>query len=180
MTSHRLQPLLLALIILLTLSCVWVGTSLRHNRRRALDSSQNLQACLALKAKIERLRQQPHKFEPAQELQPQLARRVESAGTAAGMSAESFSRIDPETPRRVADVPYQELPVRVTLREVPLRQLTDFLLNLSAATPSLQIREIRLSAPRSQGESEKWNAEIVLCYLLHASAAPEAPPALGS
>lgn len=64
----------------------------------------------------------------------ELARRIEEAGTLAGISRSSFHRIDPQTPRRIDRSVYREMPTRVSLRQVTLRQVVNLLYNLAAGT----------------------------------------------
>jgi hypothetical protein len=165
---QKVRFLMAVLVGVLAITSLAAAVHARSLSRQAQLATADATACLQLASQIRGLRQRPRKIESQQVQQPQLAKRIETAGTLAGIPLSAFSRIDPESPRRLGDTAYEEMPTQLSLRSVNLRQLVSLLYNLSTDDLNLNVKQIRLSAPRGTEAQDLWNAEVTLTYLIYA------------
>ena len=164
----------LAVLALATLASYLVLASYRG---RALAAELHWSDCQSLKLQILAYSKEPAKAQADALKQPDLAQRIEAACRSATVLPASVERISPESPRRLGDGPYKEVPTQVSLGKVTLRQVLFFLhaLSNSAADgsgPGLRVESLRLSAPRGVESSDQWKAEMVLTYLVYAPSTP--------
>ncbi len=156
--------------VALLAAVVWSCLRLADARAAALAAGQDAGDCRALAARIDLLRRQPA-VAGAQELgASDLSRQIEQAARTAHFPEDSIERIEPESPRRVGETNYREVPTQVRLRRVSLQQVFTFLRCLSADSPQssgLHLRSIRLSAPRGEETSDRWSAESTLTYMIY-------------
>lgn len=167
MRSKRVSTILTVLVAVLALTSLWAWSQLAKAHGVAQRSGQDAQACRQLAAAIRQLRDRPVAASDQAVQNPELAKRIEEAGTLAGIARGSFDRIDPQSPRRVDKSVYSEAPTRVSLRQVTLRQVVNLLYNLAADGSGLTAREIRFSAPREETSDELWHVELTLAYLVY-------------
>jgi len=167
LSPNRTRLVMGTLIGILALTSLAAAVHARSLARQAQVAAADMPACSQLASSIQGLRQRPRKIESQQVEQPQLAKRIETAGTLAGIPLSAFSRIDPESPRRLGDTAYQEMPTQLSLRSVNLRQLVNLLYNLFTDDLNLNVKQIRLSAPRTTEAQDLWNAEVTLTYLIY-------------
>lgn len=165
--SKKASGILLILVAALALSSVLAWTQMIRARETARRSGDDVQACRMLAKQIRTLRDRPVAASDQAVQSPQLAKRIEEAGTLAGIARSSFDRIDPQSPRRLDRSVYSEVPTRVSLRQVSLRQVVNLLYNLGDTGAGLDTREIRLTAPREEAGSDLWHAELTLAYLMY-------------
>ncbi|MCC7409667.1 MAG: hypothetical protein IT442_16500 [Phycisphaeraceae bacterium] len=165
-TTRLLIIVLLGVFVLAAMS-TWFMTS---SRAWALSAGNDLHQARQFVHRIRELRQRPQRVASQELLEPELAKKIESAATAANLATSAFDRIEPQSPQRVSNTPYLELTTRLSLRQVPLASLLGFLYNVSTDEANLSVKEIRLSAPRSDAEAagEAWNAEVALAYWIYA------------
>lgn len=172
--SPRITRLLATASLGLIMAAIASAWFMAAGRAWAMAAASDLMQGQQLQQQILSLRQRPQRVESQELLEPELARKIESAATAANLPTSAFDRIDPQSPQRVGNTPYLELTTRLSLRQVPLASLLGFLYNVSTDEVNLSVKEIRLSAPRSDAESagEAWNAEVALAYWIYAPANP--------
>jgi len=164
--THLLALVLLGILALAAASAWWMTGS----RAWALAAGDDLSQAQQFEHRIRELRERPQRVASQELLEPELAKKIESAAATANLPASAFDRIEPQSPQRVGSTPYLELTTRLSLRQVTLPSLLGFLYNVSTDEANLSVKEIRLSAPRGDAESagETWNAEIALAYWIYA------------
>ena len=152
--------------IALLVAVAWCYTRLADARASASAAAQDLADCRALAARIESLRRLPAVAGAAELGASDLTRQIERAAKLADFPEDSIERIEPEPARRVGETNYREVATQVRLRHVTLRQVFTFLHALCAAD-SLQLRNIRLSAPRGEETADRWTVESTLTYMIY-------------
>ncbi|MCC7409225.1 MAG: hypothetical protein IT442_14260 [Phycisphaeraceae bacterium] len=170
--SPRLTRLLAAASLGLIVTAIASAWFMTAGRAWALAAGGDLRQAQQFEHRIRELRQRPQRVASQELLEPELAKKIESAATAANLPTSAFDRIEPQSPQRVGNTPYLELTTRLSLRQVALPSLLGFLYNVSTDEVNLSVKEIRLSAPRGAAESagEAWNAEVALAYWIYAPA----------
>ncbi|MCC7409811.1 MAG: hypothetical protein IT442_17225 [Phycisphaeraceae bacterium] len=166
--TRLLAATLLGAFVLAAVSAWFMASS----RAWALAAGDDLSQVRQFEHRIRELRERPQRVASQELLEPELAKKIESAATAAKLATSSFDRIEPQSPQRVGNTPYLELTTRLSLRQVALPSLLGFLYNVSTDEANLSVKEIRLSAPRSDAEAAggTWNAEVALAYWIYAPA----------
>ena len=150
----------------------WSGYRLTSAKDAAAESARGLAECHRHATNIEILRKGPAAAGATEPAAGDLNRRVERAAQSAGLPRGAVARIDPEPARRVGDTPYRESPTQVRLRRVTLRQLFTFLHALgardgAAGSAGLQVRALRLTAPRGLESGSAWDVDSTLTYLVY-------------
>lgn len=168
MTRQRRQDILLGVLAAILLAAaLWAHGRCRAARSDAARASGDLARCRSRAARIEHLRHRPN-LAGAEELQLEvLARQVERAARSAYVPPHAVTRIWPEPVRRVLDTVYQEKPTQIVIKKVSMKQLVGFLCRLTASTPGLCVKSLRLTAPRGGGAADVWIAEAVVSYLIY-------------
>lgn len=136
----------------------------------ALLAASDTQACRQMAARIEELQTRASAAGSGAIDQTDLHLRGQEALAQLGIDAGHLVQVTPQEPRRVGETAYKEVPRQFVLRDVTLRQLVGFLLFMTADRPSLQVRTLRLHAPRDAAPSAggaMWSAEVTLCYLIY-------------
>lgn len=96
-----------------------------------------------------------------------IARRIDQAAKSALFPSDAITRISPELPQRIADTPYRQRVTQVTFRNINLRQLLSFATAISRPDGGMNIKSIRIVAPRIDAapSTETWAVEITLTYI---------------
>ena len=150
----------------LFLGCGWSVSYFRDAREAAAQASRDLEHCRLMAGRIEQLRSRPTGMGAGPLSQTDLHRRGQAALEELGVGADRLVQIAPDVPRTVGTSAYKEVPSRVTLRDVTLRQVVGFLLAMTGDRSPLQARSLRLYAPRAGAAGgTEWSAEVTLSYL---------------
>jgi hypothetical protein len=162
----------------------WSYGRMAGARARAADAASDTQACEVLQAQIEGLRQRPKLAEEKATEQPKIVGRIQQSADEAligpGYTA-SLVRIDPSArPIRLGESAYTEKRVTVSLDQLKLGQLVDFLYPLIADRRGLRTKRIALTAPRTDELGDRWNVELTLGYLIYSPRTPAPGSAPGS
>lgn len=166
MNPQRRQIVLVAtLLILLGAAVAWSYTALSGARAGAVATAEDLARCRHLADQIERMRRQPQLAGDRELAFHDLTRQIEEAARNQGIATDAIVRISPEPARRLGRSAYQEQPTRIELRQATLKQLLGLMHEAAAASPALRVRNIRLSAPRTESDANTWNVEFTLNYL---------------
>ena len=153
------------------------GLRLAHSRTAAFASRGNLEDCQHLAEQIDTLKTAPAQASLQQRTQKDLAQKIEQAAQIAEIPGSAILSISPQAGRRLGTSSLSAQPTNVHLREIPLKQLVRFLVELSADESGLQATSLRLTAPRTapgNEAQERWSVELVLTYLVFS---PEYAPA---
>jgi hypothetical protein len=161
--QNLLAGVMLALLALTTLWSVnWMfGQQAEAGRARAdLDDSQRLAQ------RIQALRQKPAVAAGEAMAVRQLGRRIEAAAGRAGLDRDALEGLYPQVERPIADTFYVRKPTTIALRGVALPQLASFLYDLTAGS-GMTVRDLRLRRPPGASESDRWDAEATVTYLVY-------------
>jgi hypothetical protein len=179
MTKKSLSLLFLLALMLAGINA-WSWSKFQSSREAAIIAEQDAIQCRHLADDMKRLRSRPtiagsHEIELTE-----LSRRIEQVANDAGIPVGDLVRISPEASRRLdagvatgasdalaQDASYLEKPTSVLLSGVTLTQLTTFLFNMSTGNAAMDVREMRLSAPRQDEDGDRWSADITLTYLIY-------------
>jgi hypothetical protein len=145
--------------------CHWQLGAARAAAAAAADDTAD---CERRVLRIRQLRGKPTLAGLQEVEMTELARKIEQTALAKQIPAQSLLRVSPEAARRLGDSPYKEKPTQLVLRMVTLRQLIGFLHAVSSEGCGLQVKSIRLTAPREQEIGDRWTAEVTLTYLVYA------------
>ena len=166
MTTLRRQVVLTGiLLILLTGIAAWSCRAMGQAKASMLAMSEDLVRCQQLAGDITHLRQQPQLAGDQEIAFNDLTRQIEEAAKKNHIPANAIVRISPEPARRVGQSAYQEKPTRIELRQVTLKQLLNVMYEVTADSPSLRIRSIRLSLPHTGDDDQTWDIEFTLSHL---------------
>lgn len=171
--SSQWTRLLIALIVAAGALATLGFGRLQSQRRQALNSEADLQACLAdlaaMSPGVER-----SALSPQGEVDPELNRRLRSAADAAGL-ADQLASIDPLPPRPLRDTEYDEMLVVLHLNAATVKQVVTFLHQLSATDRAMRTKMIEMATPETAGASgppatqpapdELWTTDVTLAYL---------------
>lgn len=146
----------------------WSFGQLRSGRAAAETAARSLSDCEAIASQIRSLTERPAAAAAAELQVSLLTKGIERAAQSARLSPQSLVRISPQPLRRLADTAYQEKPTQLELRGLSLQQLMAFIHILSTDGSGLRVSALRVAAPRGQEESELWDAQATLTYLVYA------------
>ena len=161
----------------LVVTSITSGLRLAAKRAAASTAQCNLADCKQLARKIDRLKIAPAQESLHERSQEDLAHKIEQAAQLAKIPGSAILSINPQPGRRLGNSSLSAQPTNVQLRDVPLKQLVKFLIELSADESGLQPTSLRLTAPRTppgKEALERWSVELVLTYLVFS---PEYAPA---
>ncbi len=161
-----IRSLLSVLGVILVLTAAWAYRYMGLRREAAIAAQLDLAECVRMGRQIEQFGRRPTLAAEYEQFATETISLIENAAKAAGISAESISRITPEPPRRIDDTIYKEKPTQVLLRRITLKQLTALTHGLLNVETGLRAKSIRLSAPRNEAD-DRWTAELVLTYLIY-------------
>jgi type VI protein secretion system component VasK len=173
MKSLRLSPLA-GQVLAIVLAVVGVGASYWYyakNSEQLKTATENLSACRALAAQIAEAGKSPQRARLESWSLDDLGRAVEKGATDAQLAADRVLRIDPQAAKRLGKSDYLEQATEVELLAVTLRQIIDFLYNVTHSDDQLQIGTLRLRMPHETNEpsgQELWLADIVLTQRIYA------------
>ena len=139
--------------------------------RRLENDQANLTACHEAAAKISKLRQQKQRALLQSKPSEELNRKVEEWAGTTGLDLKAVARIEPREPRRVGDTQYLEQVTELELSGVTLEKTLRFSQLAESSEEGLKLTSMRLSLPHlktdTPPESECWNAELSLTYLIY-------------
>lgn len=166
-SGSKLLQLSGTVLILLALVTSWSYYRMTSQRRAAQRSAQELSDCLELASEINAIEHQPRRAHSGILAHTDLTRQIERAAGSAGIGSDALTRIDASPPRRLAKLPYEERPTRITVEEVSLTQLVTALHRLSNQSEGLWVKDIHLRAPRGEEVGDRWMVETTLSYLIY-------------
>ncbi len=168
MTPRKRQAGLLAtMAALLLLAAAWSYGRYAAARTAAAEGRRGLIRCRGLVRRIDDLRRRPDLAGVRAMQMSELAGKVERAAAAARLPPDAVTRIWPDQPRRGGQSVYKERPTQIALKNVALQQLVVFLHTLTAETPGLWVKDLRMTAPRGQESGETWDVQAVVSYLVY-------------
>jgi hypothetical protein len=171
-TAAKLRMLFMAVVL------PFIGISLWYygrNTSRLESAIGNLRGCQELAADIIQARQAPQKARLETWSQDDLGTVVEKAAADAQLPPDRVLRIDPQPPKRLGRTDYLEQATEVELMNTTLRQLVDFLYNVTRNDDQLEVATLRLRMPHDGADATKpelWLADVVLAQRIYAPANP--------
>jgi hypothetical protein len=179
MTPRERTLVIITLAFTLVGALVWGATRLIDARDAAAEAAVSLADCRKLAADIASRRGAPADPGVGVPQGAEVTRRVESAAKTAGFAPGSIERIEPAPVRPPVDAAagkgqLGERPTVVQLRNVTLRQMFTFFRAVGGGggggrRSSLQLRQVRLSAPSSEDTGGRWAVESTLTYPVFAA-----------
>ena len=168
MTPRKRQDVLVCVLaVLLVGAALWAYGRCRSQRATAIAARDDLAECKALARQIDQLRHRPDQAGAKELHLDVLNRRIESAARAARIVPEAIDAIWPKGCARVGDTVYLENSTLIVLKRVTMKQLVTALHELTASTPGLAVKSLRLNTPRGQETSDCWDADAVVGYLFY-------------
>ncbi len=170
--KHHRRPILLLgiLLIALVLATGYAYGMMSQMQARAMHAAQDLDACQRLADRIHELRRLPHLATAESATQSDITAQIESAARQYKIGPDRLVRISPESPRRLGDSPYREKPTQILMRGVTLQQAIGLLHHLCESNETLQVRSLRISAPRDDRQGDLWAVEASVTYLIFSPA----------
>jgi len=165
--NRRKATLLLIAAGLLAAVLGWCYGAMARARTTAQHAAADLVECRRMAAAIENRSRQPAKASEHEQLATETTGLIEAATRDADIEPRSLIRISPEPPRRLGDTVYKEKPTQVFLKDITLKQLVGLVHNLLASKNNLEVKALRLAAPRPDDTTDNWTAELVLTYLIY-------------
>lgn len=163
----RQKALAVLLVFALLLVLYWSYERSVQAHQQATDSTADLANCRQLAKQIKAIQDQPTRANEEEMLTQELAKRIESASKKADLPLSQLVRITPSRAMRIGETVYMQKPTRIDLRSVGLSELVVFLHELSTGPNAFLVHSLRLSPPHEAEQSELWNTEITLTYLIY-------------
>ncbi len=104
------------------------------------------------------------------ELEPpdRILARVTVAAKNSGVDGSLIQSVDPEPPTRVGRSAYQQRVTRISLQNVTLLQVVQFIESLESISEGLTARDLQLTTrPRGDDGSERWDSRLVLTQWIY-------------
>jgi hypothetical protein len=155
------------LVVLMGIVAMWTYDSMVAAQKVAIAESENLVACRRMTAGIEAYQRRPVKAAEHVQLATETTGLIEKSARDASIDLRNLVRITPEPSRRVGDTVYKEKVTFVHLKNTTLKQLVALVHNLITAQQKLQVKTIRIAAPRSDDTGSWWTVELALTYLIY-------------
>lgn len=163
----RLTMLLSLLLLLAGASAILTFMRLENAHEGASAAQRDLAVCRIDLAELAQWQSTRTTGAPVNSSDPALNRRLTSAALTAGISGELAS-IEPGQPLRLRETDYTETPVYLRLNAVTLRQVGNFLTDLSSHDAAVRAKTIELTPPQAPPQtpsaSERWTTDIGLAY----------------
>lgn len=149
-------------VVLAVLSQYWLSS-----RAAAREAVENWQKCIALAEQIEALKTTPAHASLEMQSKQEMTSLIEQSAKTVRIS-ELVASIRPEAPQRVANSAYMEQRTRLEIRQATLNQITEFLSEISSRDARILPTNLRITPSRTKAgaDSETWQAEVVLTYLI--------------
>lgn len=178
MIARQKQTVLLgALAVLLVAAALWNVRWMLDQRGEARYEAEELAACRKLAGRIKKLRQEQQADSDSAEAVKKPGEHIHTALRRVGVGAESgrgtLEGIYRQPARPLQDAPYVRKPTSLTLRDVSLLQLGNFLYYVTEDS-GLSASDLRLRSPHGEVSGDVWNAEITLSYLIYSPSEEEA------
>lgn len=151
------------------------------------NAAADTRRCAQLAADIQALRELPQFAVLEAESDETTATRIEEAARAAalpghkpGLPGRAITLIQPQSPQRLSDSPYQVRPYRIDLVGVTLEQLVVFAHHLADESRGMTVRDLRMrdaSVDSDQRGRELWDVELTLTQLIFS---PNSRPSVSS
>lgn len=155
----------------LLVACAWSYFDRTRAGRGLRADTENLAACQHAAGQIERLRQQKQRALLKSKPTDELNRKVDDWARQAQIDPQRLVRIEPQAPRRVGDSQYLEQVTELEVVGATLPMLIRLAQLAEQAEEGIKLTSLRISPPRSSSEStdesETWNAELALTYLIY-------------
>lgn len=177
-----MQALRSPLIILFTLLGgidAFLGWRLASSHSDALHAAEHTAEVDDLAGQIERLRVMPLQIEDTVRSGESLAQCAEAAARTAGLDPTRLVHIAPSAPQRLDGMPYMEQRTEIELREVTLRQMSEFCLAIPQHIPGVHIPTLNMRLPpradfaNPESSHETWNVQLTLTSHIYT---PNIPP----
>ena len=165
--NRRKATLMIVTGVLLAVVLSWCYGNMAQAHVAAQRAASDLVECRKMVAAIENRSRQPAKASEHEQLATETTGLIETAARDAGIELGSLVRISPESPRRLGDTVYKEKPTQVFLKNITLKQLVGLVHHLLASKSNLEVKALRLAAPRPDDTTDNWTAELVLTYLIY-------------
>lgn len=165
--NRRRALLLLALAGCLALVALQAWAHLRASRHAADRARQGLVEVRRAAAKIEAARARPTRASDHERLEGEITGLIEEAAREAGIPIDRIISINPRPPRAVDETFYKEKATGVMLRGVTTEQLVRLCHHVLATDPALNVKSLRISAPRGDDTGRAWSVEFELTYLIY-------------
>ncbi len=173
---RRLLTLLASVLAMLALWCFLESRGAAQRKAGYRDLVAQTERMALDTQAIKALRNAPRLATERQRPNDELLQQVRDALEAAEIPSEHWIGNEPSAPVRVAKTPYKRLNTRLSLENVHLKRLVAFAHTLVAGDPSLTVSGLRVSTPRST-ESDGWNVELAISYLIYSPyQRPTSPP----
>jgi hypothetical protein len=172
---RKISLIKLLVVILLASALVFSLMRTLDLRQQYCDGLEDLASRRLRVPQITLLRLKPDRAARESRSQVALAKTIEESATRSGLKPTQVVSIEPQSPRRVADTPYEEYATLVRIEAVTLGELAklaEAIREESSADHPLQVSALRVAVPFQTGKStdesvEAWNVELTLTYLVY-------------
>lgn len=154
-------------IVALMLVTLWSYSRLSNAYTRANEDGGAWAQSDALARQIQALRDQPTIADDRALQKDDMTRRIANAAAAAALDEKRLIAIEHQTARRIGRSAYLEEPTRLTFKDVTLRQVLTTLDTLTNDDSRMHVSRLRLTAPRRDTNSEFWNVDATVTYLIY-------------
>jgi hypothetical protein len=146
---------------------LWCAGGLVDAREQATRARADLGVCRQLAARIGQLDRLPRSQSAGPVDPSDLYQHGQQALQQLGVSPDHLVQIAPQTPERLGETAYKQVPTQLLVRDLTLRQLVGFLLAMTSEPSTMSVRSLRLYAPRDSDGGAQWTAELTLSYLVY-------------
>jgi hypothetical protein len=153
------------MFVLLAGAAGWSANWMAAQRAVARSAARDLAECKRLAEQIRELRRKPNVASSEALGDQELGKRIAEASRQARFDSVPADVLHP-APRRVGDSPYLRKPTVLRLDKVALPQLVVFLYQVTEES-SLNVRSLKLTAPRGEANARVWDARVTLTYLIY-------------
>lgn len=159
----------------------WSYARLSGSHNAAFRAAEQTADCRQWASSIESFRDRPATVPSGEPQAMEVTGRIARAARDIGLHDGDIDRIDPRPPYHFGETAYELHPTELLLRGVTMRQLVSLLHAMDAQVPGapdqlpLQVKNLRLSAPDTASDRERWTAHVTLFQLVYAPRSSGAP-----
>lgn len=166
MSKHK-SILRAAVIAFLAMVSLWSYWQMATAKTTCMLAHKDLVTCNDLVERIQNLQIQPTKVAGEERQSSETTGLIERAARSAGMSSQNLVSITPAPPKRIEKSAYRKKNTQVSLRDITLKQLADYLYILSTSPQPLHPESVRISTKSNQDAGNLWQVELDLNYLIY-------------
>lgn len=158
------------LVILLVLAGVVVSLLFRRfgiAKDDARIAGVELEQCQRIADEISLLRNSPVLAAEYDGVAFDIARRIQDAATASGITSDSIIEIEPGREQRIAGSEYVQINTTLEIVGVTMQQLVSFVLEIEQARENIVATSLRLRPSIQEPDDELWQVEITFQNLYH-------------